>query len=150
MRVSFVWLRAWLCLDRYLFAWKAESLKVNRMQVTGGGCGCLKCFTPCLSAMRPVSVCCQSYQCEWQCPQKVTAKPQYIWTINYPDNNNECYSWRVACYFITVQLTPSSVPRWHWSTLKPNQAFVVRPSVLKDVQKKLWLKITGQLEDPHK
>lgn len=118
-----------------LFTWEGESLKANRIQVTWGVLGCLKCFTACLSAMKPVAVCCQSYQREWQCPQKGMAKLQYIRTINYPDNNNECFSWQVARYFIIVQLTPSPLPRWHWSAFNPNQAFVVKPSALEDMKR---------------
>lgn len=66
----------------------------------------LKCFIPCLSAMKPVVVCCQSYQREWKCPRKGMAKLQYIRTINYPDNNNECF-------FPDKSLAILSLSSWH-------------------------------------
>lgn len=131
-----------VCLSSYVYVIcsheKGESLKVNRMQVTCGGFGCLRCFTPCLSAVRPVAVCCQSYQREWQCPQKGMAMLQYIRTINYPDNNNECCSWQVACYFIIVQLTPSPVPSWHRPTFKPNQALCGEAICIEGHRERNW------------
>lgn len=54
---------------------EADSLTVNRIQVTRGAfSGHLKCFTPCPSAIKPVAACCQSYQRDWQRPQKGTAR----------------------------------------------------------------------------
>lgn len=58
-----------------LFSGEADSLTVNRIQVTRGAFfRRLKRFTPCLSAIKPVAACCQFYQRDWQRPQKGTAR----------------------------------------------------------------------------
>ena len=84
--------------------------------------------------MRPVSLCCQSYQREWQHPQKVTSKLQYIWTMNYLDNNNERYSWQVARSILSL----SSWRRLQTGIgpLVKRIRHVVKPPVLKDIEKK--------------